>query len=155
MQLTQNLYETTVIINAALEDPQIEAVITRLQELLTANSCETVAVNRWGRKRLMYIINKKNNGYYVNIEFKGPGSIVKTLEHAYLLDEQVIRFLTIRVDKKALKARAMAPPPPVDELIAVEVPPLAAIEEVTAAEVPPLVPSADRPPLFPADSAAQ
>lgn len=109
MESVHHLYETTVIINAALEDPQVESVITRVQELITRNSGAIEAVNRWGRKRLTYPIKKKNNGFYLNIEFRAPGTIVKALEHAYLLDEQILRFLTIKLDKKALKARELGP----------------------------------------------
>ena len=105
----QALYETTFIINATLEDHQVEAFITRVQEAITKESGEIKAVNRWGRKRLAYPIKKKNNGFYVSIEYGGTGVINKHLEQMYLLDEHVIRFLTIRIDEKALKARELAP----------------------------------------------
>jgi len=117
------LYETTVIINASLEDPQIETVVSRIQEVITKNEGEIKAVDKWGRKRLTYPIKKKNNGFYLNIEFEAPPAIVKQLDHLYTLDEQILRSLTIRVDKKALKARALAPPvKPADETVVVETP---------------------------------
>jgi small subunit ribosomal protein S6 len=105
----QRLYETTFIINAALEDHQVEAIAARIQDIITKNGDEIVAVNRWGRKRLAYPINKKNNGYYINIEFKGKGETIKQLEHVYHLDEHILRYLTIKVEKNALKAREMKP----------------------------------------------
>jgi len=105
----QRLYETTFIVNASLEDPQVEAVATRIQEIITNNGDEIVAVNRWGRKRLAYPIKKKNNGYYVNIEFNGKGSTINQLEHVYHLDENILRYLTIKVEKNALKAREIKP----------------------------------------------
>lgn len=107
MNEPKRLYETTFIVNAALEDPQIEAVVGRIQDVITKNDNEIVAVNKWGRKRLAYPIKRKYNGYYVNIEFNGNGSTVKQLQHVYNLDENILRHLTIRVDKKALKAREM------------------------------------------------
>ncbi|MBI3194754.1 MAG: 30S ribosomal protein S6, partial [Ignavibacteriae bacterium] len=108
MEETKRLYETTIIVNASLEDPQIEAIIARIQEVITKNAGEIVAVNRWGRKRMMYQIKKKNSGYYVNIEFNAPTTIVKALEHVFMLDEHIIRYLTIKVEKKALQSRAQA-----------------------------------------------
>ena len=127
----QALYETTFIINATLEDHQVEAFITRVQEAITKESGEIKAVNRWGRKRLAYPIKKKNNGFYVSIEYSGTGVINKHLEQMYLLDEHVIRFLTIRIDEKALKARELAPVvkavediPILDEVVEVEKAPL-------------------------------
>jgi small subunit ribosomal protein S6 len=111
MEHTRNSYETTVIINAALEDNQVESVITRIQETITKNNGEISAVNRWGRKRLAYQIKKKNNGYFVNVEFTAFGEVVRPLESYYSLDEQIIRFLTIKLDKKALKAKELGPIP--------------------------------------------
>ena len=109
MSATQHLYETTFIINASLEDPRIEGVNGRVQEVITKNKGEIKALDKWGRKRLAYPIKKKNNGFYVSIEYSGTGVINKHLEQMYLLDEHVIRFLTIRIDEKALKARELAP----------------------------------------------
>jgi small subunit ribosomal protein S6 len=111
MEHNRNSYETTVIINAALEDNQVESVITRIQETITKNNGEVSAINRWGRKRLAYQIKKKNNGYFVNVEFTAFGEIVRPLESYYSLDEQIIRFLTIKLDKKALKAKELGPIP--------------------------------------------
>ena len=100
-------YETTVIINAALEDNQVESVVGRIQETVAKHGGEISAVNRWGRKRLAYPIKKKNNGYFLNLEFTAPGEIVRPLEGSYLLDEQILRFLTIKLDEKALKAKEL------------------------------------------------
>ena len=98
-------YETTVIINAALEDNQVESVITRIQEMITKHQGEISAANRWGRKRLAYPIKKKNNGFYVVCEFSSSGDLVARLERHFLLEENIIRFLIIGLDKKALQAR--------------------------------------------------
>ncbi|HLX13402.1 MAG TPA: 30S ribosomal protein S6 [Bacteroidota bacterium] len=143
-------YETTVIVNAALEDPQIEAVNARVQEVITKSGGAITALNLWGRKRLLYPIKKKNTGYYLNIEFDAPGEIVKQLEHSYLLEEQIIRFLTIRLDKKALKAREIAlaqraavPAEPVAEVAPVVIEPKPVEKIVAVGEKP-----VDKVPLF-------
>ncbi|HLB00549.1 MAG TPA: 30S ribosomal protein S6 [Bacteroidota bacterium] len=99
-------YETTYIVNASLEDSQIEAAITHVTEVIERNGGVITATNRWGRKRMAYAIEKKNNGYYVNVEFDGPGQLIAQLERVYLLDENILRFLTIQLDKRALEARA-------------------------------------------------
>jgi len=99
-------YETTYIINASLEDSQIEAAVTHVAEVIERNGGAITATNRWGRKRLAYPIEKKNNGFYINIEFNGPGQLIGQLERAYLLDENILRFLTIQLDKHAIAAKA-------------------------------------------------
>jgi small subunit ribosomal protein S6 len=106
MDTPKPAYETTIIINASLDDAQIEAVIGRAQETITKNGGTISALDKWGRKRLAYTINKKTNGFYVNIEFTGPGSLVGLLERSYQLDEMVLRYLTIKLDKKAIAAKA-------------------------------------------------
>jgi small subunit ribosomal protein S6 len=128
MNKTKRLYETTFIINASIEDPQIEALITHVQEIITGNGGEIKAVNRWGRKRLAYPIQKKNNGFYVNIEFIDIGTVIARLEHMYLLDENILRFLTVQLDEKAIKARQQA------AFVQPAVEPVAAPAEVVARE---------------------
>ncbi|MGD0339665.1 MAG: 30S ribosomal protein S6 [Bacteroidota bacterium] len=102
--LTRN-YETTFIINATLDDAQTEAVIARVQELLVKNGGTVTAVEKWGRKRLAYPIQKKNNGFYIVLIFSAKGDAVAKLERHYQLDENIIRYLTVQLDTKALKAR--------------------------------------------------
>lgn len=63
-------------------------------------------VDRWGRRRLAYTIRKKNAGFYVQVLHKSPTDIVMKLEQAFKLDEEVIRHLTVVVDKNMMKARA-------------------------------------------------
>jgi small subunit ribosomal protein S6 len=117
MGTTSRTYETTFIVNASLDDAQVEAVIARVQETITKNGGTIKAVNKWGRKRLAYAINKRTNGFYVNVEFEAPGTVLAHLERAYQLDEMVLRNLTIILDKKAIAARAaaLAAAPPVEE----------------------------------------
>jgi len=111
MENPKRLYETTFIINASLEDAQIDSAISHASETITRNGGEVLAVNKWGRKRLAYTIQKKNNGYYINLEYLAHGPIIPQLERILLLDENILRFLTIQLDEKAIKARQQAPPP--------------------------------------------
>ncbi len=108
MEKEKKIYETTFIVNATLEDAQIEVAIEKVKELILKNGGEILAVEKWGRKRLAYSIKKKNNGYYTLIEFNAPGELIAKLERSYQLDEQILRYLTIQLDKKALKAKEMA-----------------------------------------------
>jgi small subunit ribosomal protein S6 len=112
MDKTKRKYETTFIVNASLDDPQVDSVIGRVQDTITKNGGAIVAINKWGRKRLSYPINKKTNGFYVNLEFEAPGTVLALLERSFQLDEMILRYLTIVLDRKALKARAAAAVPP-------------------------------------------
>ncbi|MHB8338652.1 MAG: 30S ribosomal protein S6 [Ignavibacteriaceae bacterium] len=98
-----NVYESAVMINAALDDDQIEGVISRIKETITNNGGEIRDVENWGRKRLAYVVKKSKVGYYVIFRFNAPSSVVSKLERFYLLDEHVLRFLTITLDSDAIE----------------------------------------------------
>lgn len=106
MEREQSTYETTFIVNATLEDTQVDVIIEKVKELITKNGGQILAAEKWGRKRLTYTIRKKNNGFYMFFEFKAPGDAIAKLERHYQLEEQILRYLTVKLDKKALKARA-------------------------------------------------
>ena len=105
MEREQSTYETTFIVNATLEDTQVDVIIEKVKELIAKNGGQILAAEKWGRKRLTYTIRKKNNGFYMFFEFKAPGDAIAKLERHYQLDEQILRYLTVKLDKKALKAK--------------------------------------------------
>lgn len=98
-----NSYESTVLINAALDDEQIEAVITKISDTITNSGSELQSVERWGRKRLAYVVKKSKVGYYAIFRFVAPTNFISKLERMYILDESVLRHLTIVLDKFALE----------------------------------------------------
>jgi small subunit ribosomal protein S6 len=108
MDNAKRLYETTFIVNASLDDTQIDTVIARVQDTITKNGGTVESVLKWGRKRLAYTINKKTNGFYANLEFTGPSTLLAHLDRSYQLDEQILRHLTLVLDPKAVAARARA-----------------------------------------------
>ena len=108
MPAVKRVYETTFIINASLDDHQIDSVIDKVKDLITKNGGEIREFVKWGRKRFSYPIKKKNNGFYVVIEFSAGGDLIAKLERHYFLDEHILRYLSLVLDKRALKARTAA-----------------------------------------------
>ena len=101
--MKNNVYESAVLINAALDDEQIEAIIARIKETIVGNGGEISEMENWGRKRLAYMVKKSKIGYYVIFRFNAPSNIITKLERFYSLDEYILRFLTIRLDKDAIE----------------------------------------------------
>lgn len=96
-------YESVVILNAALEDEQIEVSLNKILESIKSYGGEIKDVDKWGRKRLAYPIQKAKSGYYVVIRFTAPTESIVRIERVYRLDESVIRFLTVELTKEAIE----------------------------------------------------
>ena len=101
--MNNNVYESAVLINAALDDEQIESVVSRITDNIVNNGGEIREIDKWGRKRLAYMVNKSKIGYYAIYRFNAPSTIVSKLERAFNLDDQVLRFLTIKLSKEAVE----------------------------------------------------
>lgn len=102
----RRLYETTFIINAALEDNDIEAIITKVLNQVTNNGGNVQEINKWGRRRLAYPINKKHNGFYVHAIYQSLPEFIPQLERFLTLDDTVLRHLTLQLSQEMLDLRA-------------------------------------------------
>lgn len=98
-----NHYESVIIFNAVLEEPQIDSILSSLEEQMIANGVEITDTEKWGRKRLAYPIQKGKTGYYVIFRFIAPREYITKYERILRLDENVIRFLTIKLEDKDLE----------------------------------------------------
>lgn len=104
-------YEATYIINAALEDNEIEESIKKVSEFVENHGGSIVETNKWGRRRLAYPIKKKFNGFYVNCIFETPANMIPQLERFFILDDNILRHLTVVLPDKLRtfrKTRAIA-----------------------------------------------
>ncbi len=103
MATPTNTYEFTYIINAAISDDQIKQLVQRVNKYVEENGGEILEVDEWGTRRLAYPINKKRNGYYVNMYFRAPGTLIGRLERALEIEDNMLRYLTLRLDAKMLR----------------------------------------------------
>lgn len=103
MTETRNLYELTYIINAVLNDDQIKNVVARVQEIIEKNGGEVVDTDEWGSRRLAYPIEKKRNGYYVNLYANLIGPSIPRIERSMEIDDDILRYLTLRMDAKMIR----------------------------------------------------
>lgn len=98
-----NHYESVIILSATLEDTQIDSLLDRIKEQITSNGGQILNVDKWGRKRLAYPIQRSKSGYYIVHQFEAPRELISKLERNFRLDETVIRYLTIKLEKKDLE----------------------------------------------------
>ena len=104
----EKLYCTIFVVDISQNPEEVETVSSRIQQLIEDHGGIIKKINRWGKRRLAYPIQKKTHGYYVEIEFAANSrlNIPYTLEQEYRLNDRVLRYLTYVVDKKELIQRA-------------------------------------------------
>jgi len=134
-------YETVFILDPGLDENQVNEEVEKTQALITGHGGKIVDVQRWGRKRLAYDINRKRDGVYTLLKYEASGDVVKELERRLRLDENVMRVLTViagpewempaesdgvgeGIDRPAVPAASVAPAAP-----AAAVAPPAAVSE--------------------------
>ena len=103
MAENKRTYEFTYIVNSVLSDEQIKSVVERISKFIQENDGEILNVDDWGTRRLAYPINKKRNGYYVNMYMKVPGEFIPRLERSLEIDDDILRYLTLRMDAKMIR----------------------------------------------------
>jgi len=96
-------YESVIILNATLEDEQIEVSLNKILDSIKSYGGEIKDLDKWGRKRLAYPIEKAKSGYYIVIRFAAPTEAIARIERVFRLDETVIRFLTVELTKEAIE----------------------------------------------------
>lgn len=99
----KEMFETTYILNPALSPENVKSAKDKFRKAITANGGTIAQEEDWGLRKLAYKIGKQHSGHYVYIEFSGSGDIVAKLEREYTLDENLLRFLTIKMDKYAFE----------------------------------------------------
>ncbi len=90
-------YEVMAILDSALEEQSIKAVIDKATALLEAQGASGTHVDKWGRRRLAYPIAKKPDGYYVLISTSAEPAALAELSRTFQLSDDVVRHKVIRL----------------------------------------------------------
>ncbi len=104
-----NKYESLYIVNADQSEEEINAQANKFAEIVTANGGNVTEVKHWGKRRLAYAINFKNDGYYILMHFEADPTFVKELERLYRIDENVMRYM-VTLDVWSTEAKAEETP---------------------------------------------
>jgi small subunit ribosomal protein S6 len=99
-------YECTFIIDPILSGDEIKQTAQMYVDHLKEQKCEIVHVEEWGIKQLAYPINRRTSGAYFTVEYQVNdeiGNLIEEMELAFRRDDRVLRYLTIKLDKHAVK----------------------------------------------------
>ena len=128
MEKVINSYECLFIVDTEIGEDAVRAKVDKFIERIKRNA-EIVEVNEWGKRRLAYPINDKPEGYYTIVTFKSEPTYPAELERRFNIDEEILRYLVIKLDFEAV-AKAAAPVAEAEAEVEAEV----AAEEPTATE---------------------
>lgn len=89
-------YETIVILRPNSGEEEINRVIETTTQIITDEKGSIVELNKWGMKKLAYLIKKESLGYYVYFDFAATPAAVNEIERKYRIDEVVLKYMTIK-----------------------------------------------------------
>ncbi|NVM57715.1 MAG: 30S ribosomal protein S6 [Desulfobacterales bacterium] len=93
-------YESVFIANPDLSKEECQPLFDKLNNLISDGHGFVVKFDEWGHKRLAYEIKKHTRGYYVLMEYCGDGALVRELERNMRLDDRVLKYMTVLLEKK-------------------------------------------------------
>ena len=93
-----NQYEVMYVIDTNIDETTRTNLINRMSERVAQNGGKVDRVDEWGKRRLAYPINYKTEGYYVLMYITAPSELPRELERRLKINENVLRYLTVRFE---------------------------------------------------------
>lgn len=93
------LYEHVFLARQDLSQAQVDALAATATEIIETNQGKVTKTETWGLKGLAYKIKRNRKAHYVMLNIEAPAGVVAELERQTAINEDVIRWLTIRVDE--------------------------------------------------------
>jgi small subunit ribosomal protein S6 len=92
------LYEHVFLARQDLSQAQVDALAAAATEIVEAGKGKVTKTETWGLKNLAYKIDRNRKAHFVLLNIEGPGEVVAELERQSRINEDVIRYMTVRVD---------------------------------------------------------
>ena len=102
--MSDRVYEILFIADPNLGEPEVDALTATIQGFAEKEGAKIQKVEKWGKKRLAYLIGKHREGSYVLIVAEGKASMMKEVERRIRVTDGVVKFMTVRVDEELKKA---------------------------------------------------
>lgn len=100
----KRIYEVVYIINPEAGDDEVMRLNEAVQKIITSQGGSITKTEIMGRRQLAYEINHKKDGTYVLLEVEGSGAEIAELERRMRVNDQILRYMTIRVDEARRRA---------------------------------------------------
>ena len=93
------LYEHVLLARQDISQQQVDALVEQYKGVLEANGGKVGKVENWGLRPLTYRIKKNRKAYYTLVNIDAPAAAVAEMERQMRINEDVLRFLTVRVEE--------------------------------------------------------
>ena len=93
------LYEHVFLARQDLSQAQVDALATTATEIVESNAGKVTKTETWGLKNLAYKIKRNRKAHFVMLNIEAPAGVVAELERQTAINEDVIRYMTVRVDE--------------------------------------------------------
>jgi small subunit ribosomal protein S6 len=93
------IYEELFIVKPDAPEEEVDAFVETLRTQLTNSGASVDKVEKWGKRKLAYRVDKYREGSYVLLQFSANAETVKELERRLRVSDVVIKFLTVRIDE--------------------------------------------------------
>ena len=102
------VYESIFILRASLTDEAVSSVLEKMKAVIEQHGAVVLLAESWGKKKLAYEMKHDRRGTYMFLRFESAqGNVVSELERLYRLEDSVMKFLTVKVDKEPPAAAAV------------------------------------------------
>lgn len=98
-----NTYESMIALNPNLEKENLTALLDGFKEVVARRGGTMIAEKDLGKKKFAYTVKKFSTGYYHLLYYTAPAAVVTDLETSFKHSEDVLKFLTVRLDENELK----------------------------------------------------
>lgn len=95
-------YETVVIFDPSLDEERVSTKVKDLERRVQEGGGELQATANWGKRKLAYAMEKKENGTYVLLQYTVDGKQIAEIDRALRLDDTVLRHMTVVGPEDAL-----------------------------------------------------
>jgi small subunit ribosomal protein S6 len=92
------LYEHVFLARQDLAQAQVDALAEMAAGIINGNDGRVVKTENWGLRSLAYKIAKNRKAHYVMLEIDAPGSVIAELERQVQINEDIIRYMTVKID---------------------------------------------------------
>lgn len=113
------MYETIFIVKPDLGEEETKGLSAKVQEVITGMKGDFKRLEDWGARKLAYPINKFNRGRYYYLRFDGDAALIAELERRLRLDDKVLRYQSVKLEKETAPPVVAAPKAAVEEAVTV------------------------------------